>query len=694
MATTATPSYHYSSPRRNNPCNACRARKRKCDYVRPVCTRCAKTGKRCVYVQNLKPEDQKEGLFFVREDGEEASSPPEDVSEMRRRLQALKSEILALQRANILPRGTNRSSKSPPDSPASTSSEITVRRGAADDTSVFPIKLIESMFNSPDLLEELGWKINFAQSGIQIQTNVHNFQDLLDFVTTSLRTLVVSEPLHPLATVHENENSMTVAKTHVVSKFESKLIESMQRGFQTNSRDVVTITYSPIITSLSSLSIAKVFMDSILEVYFTEFYQHIPVIHCSVIPLLYDHSDPMSSPVLCVFAANVLRWCQDTKKFPTSLVNYIQTPSVCIYLFQQACNILNDSVLDEPSFNNFVALSLCNNWAMITMQVKKAWHFRSLAFRMAPVLVQARYQAMARFSSPPSSSQHQYYAAPFPPVPRAEWETFKRIFWINVPIELTLREFRVGATVAHHVLTSLRTELGIPMPLDDERGLTRRTIYAISAILRCFEIPLPSAYDGDAARDSVPIREIAEAERALRSWYNGIPADLRMVTYDQLQLEDLAGLATADVGHLNLYISLQYHGTMMRIHEQFFPILNEDASAFPISPAAQYSHDICTRCARVVTTVFENLSRGFTNHFFMVTLLKACDVHYRNTYSTDPVIRERAKRDLEVTLGLSKKTREGAPQHKFAETVSGGVDHTMQELGLPKKIVEITEPRE
>lgn len=687
MATTTTPSYHYSSPRRNNPCIQCRERKRKCNYVRPVCSRCAKAGKSCVYVQNLKPEDQKEGDFFVREDGDETSSPPEDVSEMLRRLQALESEMLTLRRANILPR----SSKSPPDSP--TSSEITVRRGAAEDTSVFPLKLIESMFNSPDLLEKLGWKINLAQSGIQIQTNVRSFQDLLNFVTTALRTLIVSEPLHPLATVHENENSMTVAKTHVVGQFEGKLAESMQRGFQSYSREVAAIIYSPIIIGLNNLSIAKVFMDSILEIYFTEFHQYIPVIHRSVIPLLYDYSDPMSSPALCVFAANVLRWCQDTKKLPTSLAEHIQTSNTCTYLFQRACDILNDSVFEEPSFNNFVALSLCNNWSMIIMQVKRAWHFRGLAFRMAPVLVQTRYQGMARSSFLPSSQPQ----ASFPSVSRAEWETFKRVFWVNVPMELNLRDFRVDATVAHHVLTSLRTELGMPKPLDDERGHTRRTVYAISAILRCLDIPLPFAYDGDAARDNVPIREITEAERALRSWYNGIPADLRMVTYEQLQLEDLAGLAIADIDHLNLYISLQYHGTMISIHEHFLPTFKKndagssDASASPISPAALYSHDICTRCARVVTTVFENLSRGFINHFFIITLLKACDIHFRNTQSADPVIKKRAERDLKVTLSLSRRTREDAPQHKFAETLSGGVNHTVRELGLPK-IVEITEP--
>src|SRR4051812_46211278 len=43
--------------RRNNPCELCRERRRKCDYGYPTCVRCSRLGKDCQYIITRSPAD-------------------------------------------------------------------------------------------------------------------------------------------------------------------------------------------------------------------------------------------------------------------------------------------------------------------------------------------------------------------------------------------------------------------------------------------------------------------------------------------------------------------------------------------------------------------------------------------------------------------------------------------------------------
>ncbi|RUO96085.1 hypothetical protein BC936DRAFT_142655 [Jimgerdemannia flammicorona] len=684
-------------------------------------------GKKCVYLRNLTPDDLEYEQSVINAHDEDDLSPPEELLEMYRQLAAMEKEIAALRDAGLLPtpngdkveikleRETSpidndttddtdwtgsTSITSPSSTVSSDSNELSVH--IKDDANVFttselsvPVKLITMSFSkhpvstldavsdsTKTLVQHFGWKVTFSRSGIRIHTTIRSFQDLLQFATTSLRTVLASEPTHPLSGVTGREGTMMITKTKVMSNFGSQLVKVLRSAYRDEHR---TNTMIPPRTSFNSLTsdatfynanMTKILVENVLEVYLACTYSTFPIIHHSIARQLVNHRDPISNPVVCSLVACVLRWnCPHALR--NHFLNQMRSQSIADSLYERARDLMNDTMFDEPDIASFITLFYNSQHAMANLQLKKAWHLRGLAFSMANVMIQTRYRGMT------SSTLGQQ---PVPSVTAAEWETFKRIQWVNLTIEGGLAHCILHeASIPQDVIRQHLDDIGLPQPVADETDHTRRSVVAMSSLFHCTKIPFTQIHT-DSDSDQIALREIAEAETNIRAWYHSVPEELRLPTYDTLTPDEVAGISTASSDQFSIYLSIQYHYMIIRIHEHFLP----DATSTEPS-ASLRSQLICMRCAHLTTAMFKNLARTFTCHFYVHMLFKTCDVHYRNTKSQDPAIRKEAERDLASSLNVARTTffyrgkeREsgGGNLLGFVKSLEENVNQMLEELGI------------
>ncbi|RUS16299.1 hypothetical protein BC937DRAFT_91386 [Endogone sp. FLAS-F59071] len=701
-------SYHYSS--RHNPCEFCRIRRRKCDYTIPSCGRCLQLGRQCIYTDDVKPNHQQQPSAQISQDSVlSAPVAPDSLIEVYQRLAALEEEVAIMRKAGTLPplltltkslkqqhhcsysgsdtedddsiSGINNSTCSDSLSPPN---ELSTRLVGGEniivDDDFITISTFYSKWNTVTdaaqaLVNNFGWEVTFARSGFQIHTTIHTIQDLLDFATTNLQLILASEPMRSLGNISEDDGSRMVIRTKAVEIFVDKLRTALNSKLV---NDYAKAFNPPTLNALSYEStLAKSLIDTILELLLSTTSPLTLIIHPSVVPLLYDPHDPMSSPALCVLAACMIR-IHDSNSFDSNFLDRLghytdhhDLYGHCYALFNRAIDLLDESMFDEPNFTGFVAICLCALYSIGTLCVKKAWTYRGLAFRMASVMIQTRYQGISH------SSFHEGEVRVFPAVTIIEWETFKRTHWMNVMIETVLGQYGIhDSAIPEHDLLEMVGEF--PIPLDSENLQRRRMINTMIAMTECMKIALPNR----SSSDRVSLRDITESEAAVDAWYSALPADLRLATYTELTPAKIAAMHKIDnFDHGSLALSIQYHVLMIRVHEEFLPEFPPSPASSAPCPNSLRSRDICTLCATLITALYEFMSTKISLGYFLPALLKACDVHYRNTQSEDPVVRENAERNLESSLNIAKLVREKMP-HDLTLSVRNDIDKILEELGL------------
>lgn len=659
----------------------------------------------------MKPNNpQQQPSALISQDSElSAPAPPDSLVEVYQRLAALEEEVALMRRAGTLPPlltvtkrlkqcfsnsgsdtedddSTSEMNNSTRSDSLSSANELSRRKGdeTIAKTDIITVSAFYSRLNSvadtaQALVDTFGWEVTFARSGYQIHTTIHTIQDLLDFATTNLQ-FIFAEPMHSLRNISVDDSSRMVIRTKVAGMFVDKLRIALNSK---RVNDFVKTYYSPTSTALSYEStLTKSLIDTILQLLSSATSPMSLIVHPSVVPLLYDPRDPMSSPALCILAACMIR-IYDSNSFDSNsldrnifdhLGHYTGQPDLyghCHALFNRAIDLLDESMFDEPNFPGFIAICLCAFYSMGTLSIKKAWTYRGLAFRMTSVMLQTRYRGISH------SSFDEGEVRVFPAVTMIEWEIFKRNHWANVLIETVLSQYGIhDSAIPERELLELIGEF--PMPLDSEDFQRRRMINTMIAMAESIKIALPYR----PGSDRVSLRDITESEAALDAWYSALPADLRLATYTELTPAKIAAMHKIDdLDHPSLALSIQYHVLMIRIHEEFLPEFPPTPASSAPCPSSLRSHDICTLCATLITALYESMSTKISLGYFLPALLKACDVHYRNTLSEDPVIRKNAARDLETSLNLAKHVKEKMPRD-LTSSMRNDIYNILEELGL------------
>lgn len=682
---------HLIDARRHNPCDACRLRRRKCDYVVPICGRCKKMGKKCVYLRNLTPGDQAYEQSF--QSTNEIDLQPEEVLEIYRQLDVMENEIAALRKTGRFPPVPKaveikiERELSPSDSDTTTDSTcstsltdpsvidspmsetVSVKDENLDiiktndqslpiaplfssDRSSF-ISTLDAVSNSADMLvHTFGWRLTFSRSAIQINTTIRSFHDLHNFATAGLRAALTAESLRPPPTILGPESSMVFTRNKVMHNFMDQLSHVLKTGFKNDSHtsspstkyqsDSLTRIPSPTMdAALFVASITKTTIDNVLEVYLACSYSSFPVIHPNVLSQLYKEDNPLASPAICIITACALNMtCSHIKR--NSIVASLRSRDLARIMFERTRQILDDSMFDEPDLTNFIAVSFSSQFSISVLLLKKSWHFRGLAYRMGNLMIHTRYRAMTHL--PPDR-----HRPPPPPVSLEEWETFKRAHWITTAIEIGLNNLHIyDPRIPSGTLSHMITEIGVPTPLPDEISHSRRAVLAIAHLLSSSRIHMPVKQT-----DQSTLRDILEAESNLRSWYESLPEDLRMPTYATATDDDIERFRSTQFDQITSHVALQYHCMVICIHEHFLP---EDPAEVVTSPAVIRSREVCTRCAEIMTAVLENFVQNPPCLLYMPSILKSCDVHYRNMQSADPVVARRGRLGMKVNLHVARST--------------------------------------
>ncbi|RUS14263.1 hypothetical protein BC937DRAFT_94083 [Endogone sp. FLAS-F59071] len=724
--------YSHSQPtaRRRIPCESCRLRRRKCNFGSP-CHRCQVSERECVYVRHLSPDDI-EYEKLMSEGGENGGDCSEKIFLLHKQLELLENEISKFKATGLaLPPESLQDITSidfdddydydhdqDPASPPSSESSASQNE--------FPLNYLlpalketaDVFFRTPDTLARtFDWTVTFMRKGLRINTNIRNFHDILEFLGVALENALTNESQFISVKIPKNpshaQSEIFQKSKRTPNKFTSKPIKLFREVVKHELDFPMSLDFD---RSLIALCTTQTLVENLFEVYFTCTNISFPTLHRETfMAKYYDPAHPTSSAFVNALCARVLGWrCPHI--INNELLSTLNTPNLAQIFSSRARHYLED-LFDDISFSTFAATTFLAIYCFGSMRFKVAYLYRGHALRLAGTLVSTLYCDEAIASSP--------Y-----PVDLVERETFKRLYWLLSGTEwLCMQLNRSHICLEFSAIESIHRQLGLPKPMPQEDEQTRKGVIFASHFLQflylakstfnaiCILAPIADNSNEEATARGIPAEAIRESEEAVTKWYFNLPEDLQLSMEPYLGLTDMKEPTLQSPPPLDLYsiyLTLAFHIASIRVFELFLPELDEDtvsentnlgAISLPPTelpwpplklnmpkrteiralPIAEKAQIICTSSAEVITILFEYLRKYNGCHLYLGTLLKACDIHYRNLKSPDTAVAASAYFYLSHSLRHLKEALSyggGDELMKFAYLLKKSLSTEADELGF------------
>ncbi|RUS25033.1 hypothetical protein BC938DRAFT_472725 [Jimgerdemannia flammicorona] len=564
------------------------------------------------------------------------------------------------------------------------------------------------------LLRTFNWTVTIMRKDLRFQTSIHNFRDLVEFLGLAFKNVLMVEPLADKAVLSkERYDIVQKSKTppNFFSKHSFKIMREVLRDPSNSARPM------SLDTPLISLHVTQAIVETVIDLYFTCTNANFPILHRETfIAKYYDPDHPTSGALINALCARALCWrCQHVTG--NDLLSNINIQSLSELFSIRARDFLEES-FDEADFSTLAATSLLALYWMATLRIKLSYLYRGHALRIAGILMSTRYSNEAMATNPNA-------------VDPAEREMFKRVYWLVSGMEWICTQISEGRAEKPHI-EAIHKQLGIPEPLAIEDPRTRKAIVFvrnfldfvylaknIASTICVSTIPdgLNDIVTNDITDNGVSLDALRQCEDSTLAWYRALPVDLQLCTGPHVGLNEVENsLCALQFDECSVYLCLNFHSAHIRIYEQFLPEVQEGRAPQPVPleaeasismleeafwppnpssmrlrpelrglPIAERAQVICTSSAETVTALFEYLRRNFSCHIHMHVLLKACDIHYRNLKSANPVVVASAQRHLTRSLRYLKETlalRSLGTEMRFAAAFEKSLDLSIDELGI------------
>ncbi|CAO3624989.1 unnamed protein product [Cunninghamella blakesleeana] len=497
------------------------------------------------------------------------------------------------------------------------------------------------------------------RQGLQLQTNIHNLSELVQFLNQSHHLFSPSVPKTVNAFSNSLQQTMVVKNKILPVEYTLRAVFGKEATLETikkNHHQSSLSTFNN--TCYSSIHYTQSAIVSLIDNYMCCVRGMVPIVSSYYIPWLINHPTTTLTYALSAFIA--LSHCVhvNEKSLPCSRSEF------GMMLYQLAEEKMRDDLFDdEPTVELICALFAMVNAALILVRTHDAILYLHIAWQMVLDLkdeqlkILKKYQQQQQQSS--SSSPTCSNKINLPTTPElARAETWRRLFYgvrfmyVNV---LTLKNDHVD-------FTSLLSESNIGYPhllqceFDDEQRKRRIESYSLFVQLDDCLISNKIGSIGyrllNGTLEKASLADITKLEHRLFTFWKGLPTEYHL-TEQPMEYVNPSRIEFCENIHL-LHLNLFYYASWLTLECRFMesPMTADLSNASLTKLDSHRALIITSICSDTLTHIFQTLYHRQPCMLDLHWVLITTDILRMLATSTNESIRHQASFNLQRCLPI------------------------------------------
>lgn len=539
-------------------------------------------------------------------------------------------------------------------------------------TSTAAAALVKSTTNNNNSNQ---WQLTVSQGpqGMKFQTSIRNISDVAVFLTESLHYFTAT----PLRTPNYHAADRTEQQLQVTNKmlqiekvlhsfFKKKQQQQQQQG-----------TRQLLIASSQHDTVARIHIKKqLVRAYFSCAGLINPIFsEPCFLPLLESHPNSLAATACCAFVA--YSQCKHVSHldWPVSRDSFAES------LRQEAKGMLEDILFEqEPDILIAGALMLLAQCAFITLQNGEGRLYTSLTWRMALQLKDKYVDTLSRLIPNAAETTPQESVA----------ESWRRLFYAARYLELNMYMIYDGLADFSSILFD--SGIGLPIVLSNEKNDAEQAVQVFHHVVRLHNCQMSTQNDQLKYQlfagnlNSISIHDIGCLENQLISFWKSLPVEFQLSDspLEYLQTDRIQQCKNPYAIYLNqLYYAywLALESRLMRSPSST-DLLGANMERFDGERALLIVSVTCDAISKIFHVLYCRLPCAVELHWLLI----ASDAMAMLKKAANPRIRERAQKNLKVTLKVLKQRVQQTD--KLGENIND--DYNLWKGMLPSNSPETT----